>query len=295
VTLTLILCDVFAERALAGNSLTVVVHDEPLDATFMQALTRELRQFETVFVRRDGESRAHVRVFDLNRELAFAGHPLLGAGAALHALDGDASPARRTWELDVNGRVVPVSTTNSGAADFLARMDQGRPTLLGSADHDQTQRALEAFSLSAQNLAPDLVPEVMSTGLRYLVVPIADGLADAKVVHPQLETLLIELDAEFAYLLDVSAREGRHWENDGSIEDIATGSAAGVAGAYLVRHGLASADEEIVLRQGRFVGRPSALHVTVRGPASQPSSVQVAGPVTMVAHGILQPSVVEDQ
>ncbi|WP_030711941.1 hypothetical protein [Streptomyces sp. NRRL F-2580] len=29
--------------------------------------------------------------------------------------------------------------------------------------------------------------------------------------------------AQFAYLLDAAALEGRHWNNDGVVEDVATG------------------------------------------------------------------------
>ncbi|MFL6724705.1 MAG: PhzF family phenazine biosynthesis protein, partial [Sphingomicrobium sp.] len=44
------LVDVFAARPLSGNSLTVIVTDQPLDGALMQALTIELRQFETIFL-----------------------------------------------------------------------------------------------------------------------------------------------------------------------------------------------------------------------------------------------------
>jgi trans-2,3-dihydro-3-hydroxyanthranilate isomerase len=119
-------------------------------------------------------------------------------------------------------------------------------------------------------------------------VPIASGLAEARIVHPQLEHLLAELNAEFAYLLDVSTREGRHWENDGSLEDIATGSAAGAVGAFLVASGLAEANTTIILCQGRFVGRPSELHVHVHSHAGAIAGIEVAGPVAILAHGTLR-------
>lgn len=40
--------------------------------------------------------------------------------------------------------------------------------------------------------------------------------------------------ADFVYVLDIVNREGRTWDNAGLIEDIATGSAAGPSGAFLV-------------------------------------------------------------
>ena len=55
--------------------------------------------------------------------------------------------------------------------------------------------------------------------------------------------------------------EGRTWDNAGGVEDVATGSAAGPAAAYLAAHGLAAEGELIVINQGRFLGRPSRIAV----------------------------------
>lgn len=291
MTLALHLCDVFADRPLGGNSLPVVIHDEPLDTTFMQALTRELRQFETAFLSpTDRPGTFATRVFDLNTELAFAGHPLLGAAAILHDLHG--TRRREDWRLSIHGREVPLATTRSEhPGTYITHMDQGTPAFLATADAHQTRSAAGVFALDADDLAPGVPPQVVSTGLRYLVVPIISGLDRAHVVHPRLQELLASLDAQFAYLIDVHQCAGRHWENDGSLEDIATGSAAGVVGAFLVRHGFAQPGERIVLRQGEFVGRPSALHVTAHGTRADITRVELSGPVTMIARGMLQPEI----
>ena len=57
--LELYMCDVLAERPLTGNNLGIVLHDEPLTPQLMQALTRELRQFETDFLRPTSETQRH--------------------------------------------------------------------------------------------------------------------------------------------------------------------------------------------------------------------------------------------
>jgi predicted PhzF superfamily epimerase YddE/YHI9 len=87
------------------------------------------------------------------------------------------------------------------------------------------------------------------------------------------------------YVLDVSGREGRTWDNDGRVEDVATGSAAGPAAAYLVTHHLARAGEALTLAQGRFLNRPSELHATVSGPELR---VTVRGQVCFVGNGVLR-------
>jgi PhzF family phenazine biosynthesis protein len=280
MSLDLHLCDVFSELPLGGNSLTVVLHDEPVETTLMQALTRELRQFETVFVRRGS---LQTRVFDLNRELAFAGHPLLGAAAVLHDVEAPAS-ARRKARLALRDRQVTVTTDRKRPGVYRVELDAGHLALWRPVAREITARALTALSLEPTGLHDSVGCVVASTGLRYLIVPIERGIESARIVHPDLSELLAEVDAEFAYLLDVRAREGRHWENDGSVEDIATGSAAGVAGAFLVRHGFAGLGERVDIAQGRFTGRPSVLGVTV-GADDDPERIRVAGPVTLIARG----------
>ena len=57
--------DVFADRALAGNPLAVVLDSDGLDAAAMQAIAREFNLSETVFVfePRNPINTAAVRIF----------------------------------------------------------------------------------------------------------------------------------------------------------------------------------------------------------------------------------------
>jgi trans-2,3-dihydro-3-hydroxyanthranilate isomerase len=96
-----------------------------------------------------------------------------------------------------------------------------------------------------------------------------------------------QLGAKFVYVFHLPTMEGRTWDNMGRVEDIATGSAAGPRGAYLVRYGQAQAGIPIILHQGSFVGRPSSITVQVTGTAHAIASVQVSGDVAMVAHGVI--------
>jgi PhzF family phenazine biosynthesis protein len=75
------LIDVFGQRDFAGNPLAVVLDADGLDAETMQRITRWLNLSETTFLlpptTPDADYR--VRIFTLDRELPFAGHPTLGS------------------------------------------------------------------------------------------------------------------------------------------------------------------------------------------------------------------------
>jgi trans-2,3-dihydro-3-hydroxyanthranilate isomerase len=276
--------DVFATKAFTGNSLAVIPENPGLSTAQMLAITQELRHFETIFLSGSGEGGDVVaRVFDLFEELDFAGHPILGAAAVLHERAGD--PGMRRSRLHLPNKTVAV-TTRRTAAGYHAELDQGKPEFLATVPAQSRPEVAEALCLTEQALA-DLPLEVVSTGLRYLVVPVVGGLAEAKIVRSDFANLIARHGAQFAYLVDVNTLEGRHWNNDGVLEDVATGSAAGCVGAYLAKHHIVPVEEEFVLRQGRFTGRPSLLTVLPQGRPGDLRSVRVGGEVTMVARGTL--------
>ncbi len=85
--------DVFTDRALAGNSLAVFLDGRGLSTELMQSLAREMNLSETTFIF-PGDAAAEktrgirVRIFTVQEELPFAGHPTLGTAYVLHGLTG---------------------------------------------------------------------------------------------------------------------------------------------------------------------------------------------------------------
>ena len=280
--------DVFAEAPFTGNSVTVFLTGErPLPAGQMLAITQEFRHFESIFLAPAAdETRWRARVFDLTEELGFAGHPLLGAAAVLHDRLGG-GPSRQ-WTIELPAKTVTVRTTRD-AAGFRGTLDQGRPVFGRSVAGAGMAPILDGLGLTGTDLVPGLEPAVVSTGLRYLVIPVTAGaLARFAITAADFASRLAAVGAQYSYLLDPDAMEGRHWTNDGAVEDVATGSAAGTVGAYLARAGRAALNQRFVLHQGRFTGRPSALLVEPRGSNGEVETVLVGGHVAMVAAGTLR-------
>lgn len=75
------LVDVFGERPFTGNPLAVVLDAEGLTAEEMQGIARWFNLSETAFLFPPATRGAdyRVRIFTLERELPFAGHPTLGS------------------------------------------------------------------------------------------------------------------------------------------------------------------------------------------------------------------------
>jgi len=273
--------DVFAERPLAGNGLAVFVTEQALETRLMQALTRELRQFESIFLTASPEPNTFgARVFTMEEELPFAGHPAIGATAVLQERAGfDEYQAK----LILPAATVDLKSRRRGER-YDVCMNQGPLSFGLEVDDREAVSWLNCFGLESRHLDRKLPVCVASTGLPYLVIPVtSEGLAKARIASDQLERRLATVGARFVYLFDVEGSEGRTWDNAGAVEDIATGSAAGPVAGLLVRYGLAGKGQTILLRQGRFVGRPSEMRVAVCD--DDECDIILSGSVVTVAHG----------
>lgn len=286
--------DVFSRRAFQGNGLVVVLDSEGLTPELMQAVTREVRQFETVFLSDVdlGRRSARLRIFTQDEELGFAGHPVLGAAAVLHRLlsggQQDDLPDEQ-WALSVAGRTIEVRTSlragRTGRAGWVdVEMDQGVPEFGQTVVGERADALSSALGLTLDHLHPTLPMQVVGTGLAYLIVPVASGLDAARIRHPDFELLLRQIGAKFVYVLDPNRPEGRTWDNAGRVEDVATGSAAGPAAGYLMHHGVCRDDEPLLIHQGQYTGRPS----TIRVRPEPDGRLWVGGPVATVAEGRFQ-------
>lgn len=281
------LVDVFTSTPYRGNSLSVFPDAGGLSAGQMAQITGELRQFESIFLNPAGpQHHWQARIFDLFEELDFAGHPVLGAASVLHHQHaGDEVLGR--WTLELASGALTIETERRGLNAFHAVLPDMQAHFLGEPSDVPRAQVASWFSLITGDLDARLPLEVVSTGLRYLIVPVRNGaLARAGITHRELGAALADIGAEYAYLLDVDAKEGRHWNNDGVVEDAATGSAAGCVAAYLHRHGQLGDDQVAELRQGRFIGRPSRITISARSAAGG-VRVRVGGEVVLVGSGEL--------
>ncbi len=278
--------DVFANQAYSGNGLAVFLDTDNWPTEFMQTLTQEKQQFESVFLSQvevRNPFQAHARIFTVEEELPFAGHPILGAAAVLHRTRArDALEC--CWTIHLNSRSIAVRSKNLGD-HFECEMNQGQAHLGAPLHHADVDAVLQRLGLTQADLRSDLKPQVISTGLDYLILPIHSTAIDRVVFHgDDLESELAKLQAKFVFILDIEKREIRTWDNAGKVEDIATGSAAGPAAAFLYEHGLAQADQTVQIQQGRFRQRPSNLRVAKNAQGE----ILVSGGVWGISAGYLE-------
>ncbi|WP_229741315.1 PhzF family phenazine biosynthesis protein [Silvibacterium dinghuense] len=290
------LCDVFTTHRLAGNQLAVFVDAGGLSTDEMQALARETNLSETTFiVRRDAsverERGVLVRIFTTEEELPFAGHPTLGTATVIRALFPEWANAERVV-LDLKAGRVPVAFHRSGGIE-RGVMTQPRPVF--GRTHKPEELA-PLLGLAVEDLHAELLPQTVSTGLPFCVVPLrsVEALTRLRVDGHRANEYLARVAAEdadgpHAKFFYVIAEEGAHaWRSRMQFyngEDPATGSAAGCATAYLAARGVLAEGAELHLRQGIEMRRPSDIYSSFQRNDATVSEVRVGGSTVLVAEG----------
>jgi len=273
-----LIADVFTGAPLAGNQLGIFPDARGLSADLMQRATREMNYSETVFFLPPDDpaaADAHVRIFTPGRELPFAGHPTLGSAWVLGDLLG-----KDTVTLQLGIGLVPVELerdADTGEITF-GRMSQPVP---GVAAYDRVRELLAALGTPAYGLPV----EVYDNGPLHVYVEVATeaGLA---ALAPDMQAL-----ARLEIGVMCFSRTAAGWLSRnfcpyaGIPEDPATGSAAGPLAVHLARHGRIAFGEEIEIRQGEQVHRPSVLHARVDGTREKVERVLVGGQAVIVARG----------
>src|SRR5512132_2824357 len=117
--------DVFTQTPLSGNPLAIFPDAGELTDAEMQALAREMSLSETTFIfPRDAATEARegkkVRIFTVEAELPFAGHPTLGTALYLYASEST-KPAEIT--LDLKAGKIPVRFTANSENVGRERVD----------------------------------------------------------------------------------------------------------------------------------------------------------------------------
>jgi trans-2,3-dihydro-3-hydroxyanthranilate isomerase len=284
--------DVFTQTPLAGNPLAIFTDARGLNDGEMQALAREMNLSETTFILpRDAATEARegkkVRIFTVEQELPFAGHPTLGTALYLYTLESNQKkPAEIT--LDLKAGKIPVRFTansESAAADrvdgqVFGEMRQRDPEFGSALSREEVARVI---GIAVNEISLEWPIQPVSTGLTFTMVPFRNRqtLSHLKFNYMQAAEFLKKTGANFFYFLCPERRDGqletraRMFFYGG--EDPATGSAAGCAISWMVQHGVAKSDEQVVIRQGIECRRPSDMYVRATREGGRVTNVRVGG------------------
>jgi trans-2,3-dihydro-3-hydroxyanthranilate isomerase len=235
--------------------------------------------------RTEQERGVRVRIFTVQEELPFAGHPTLGTAFAVRG-SGKAKEVR----LELNVGTIPVRFEDPDGKPAFGEMTQLNPVF--GAVHERATIA-EVTGIPLSDLDPELPVQTVSTGVPFTILPLR-GLGAAMRLKLNVERSLEYLSAsgsKFFYCVtretaDPAARlHARMIFYNG--EDPATGSASGCAAAWMAQHGVAKPDERVMIEQGVEMKRPSRIFVRASRHNDRVVNVRVGGNVVEVLRGEL--------
>jgi trans-2,3-dihydro-3-hydroxyanthranilate isomerase len=282
--------DVFAAKRLEGNSLAVFLDGRGLTDSEMQSIAKEMNLSETTFILpRDPsierERGVRVRIFTVQEELPFAGHPTLGTAFALGAESGAKEVA-----LELNVGKVPVRFEDRSGEPAFGEMSQIDPDL--GIKHER-EAVARATGLRSEDFDATLPIQTISTGLSFTIAPIKSLalIRNLQVDLNRAAEYLAKVNGKFFYFVaretvDPEARlHARMLFYNG--EDPATGSAAGCTAAWMVAHGVAKSDERVLIEQGVEMQRPSRIFVRASRVDNRIVNVRVGGNAVEIMRGEL--------
>jgi len=280
--------DVFSSNPLEGNSLAVFSDARGLTDAEMQAIAKEMNLSETTFVfprdpNTERESGVRVRIFTVQEELPFAGHPTLGTAFSIRN-----GRTAKEIALELNVGKVPVRFEQTQGQPVFGEMTQVDPVF--GAVHEG-EAVARATGLNVDDFDSSLPIQTVSTGLPFTVTPLKSLAVIQKMrvdLHRASE-YLERTGGRFFYFVTretVDSAAGLHarmlFYNG---EDPATGSAAGCTAAWMVEHGVAQPEQRVLIEQGIEMQRPSRIFVRASKHDNRIVNVRVGGNAIEVIRG----------
>jgi len=250
------LVDVFGSAEFSGNPLAVIADGEGLDTEQMLTIARWLNLSETCFLLppTDPDADYLVRIFTLQRELPFAGHPTLGTCHAWLARGGTPRNGDRIVQ-ECGAGLIPLRRGAGGLAFAAPPMVRE-----GRVDEPQVQELAGLLGIDRSEIVeaswvdngPGWIGLLLDSADKVLALEPArshDKRVDVGVIGPY------PADAELAFELRVFFSD----HHGAILEDPVTGSFNASAAQWMLGSGRAKAP--YVAAQGARLGRAGRIAI----------------------------------
>lgn len=266
----------FAKVSGGGNPAAVVLNAENLSQEMMQETAKIIGVSETAFVMASEKADYRIRYFTPVSEVGLCGHATIAVFSLLKELkiirDGE-------YFLETAAEVLKVMISGKEVL-----MDMQKATFY---NHIDASIVADTLNISPEDLMDGPYPQVVSTGLKDLIIPlkskaILDGIVpDFRKIERISEMNGIEGYHLFALDENVTAWTRNFAPLLGIPEESATGTASGALAAYLYCHGLLRENQkrDLIFRQGESMGRPSEIRVVMTASDKDIERIQVGGSV----------------
>lgn len=255
----------FTANGENGNPAGVVPRAEGLSDERMSSIATEVNLAETAFVSRSDLATRRVRFFTPTVEVPLCGHATIATWSLLHQL-GEVAAGTHTQET--NAGILGVEIESNG----LVFMEQAPATFY---EEVGSTKIADLLGLEGIDFHDSLRPQIISTGIKDLLIPVQDKAVLAKV-QPDLQRI-----AEFSRQHDISgfhlfallddgqsvAATRNFAPADGIPEECATGTSNDALLCLLRQKGLLPQQDIYRVEQGEAMNRLSYIYGTFKDQA----------------------------
>jgi PhzF family phenazine biosynthesis protein len=267
----------FAKTAEGGNAAGVVLDADDFQAEDMKKIAKILGHSETAFVSKSEVADFKVRFFTPEEEVDLCGHATI---ATFHTMveQGRIQPGKYTQETKAGVLQVEVKD------DHTIMMNQNAPLYL---DIVSREEVADSLNISISEMVDGLPTQVVSTGLRDIMVPIKN-LEMLSAIKPDFAKVT-EISRKYntigyhLFALETLGEANAHTRNlaplYGIPEESATGTSNGALASYLFEYREINKKEasHLVIEQGYSMNKPSEIIVELETNEKNIDGVKVGG------------------
>ncbi len=267
----------FAKTSEGGNGAGVVLAADYLSDKEMQTIAAILGFSETAFVLNSILADFKVRFFTPYEEVDLCGHATIGTFFTMAAL-GYIKPGNYLQETKAGILGIEIKEDSS------IMMSQPLPVFYETIDKS---KIADSLNIDITNIHDDLPVQIVSTGLRDIIVPIknSDVLYSIKPDYKKI----IDISRKYCAVgYHVFSLETNNYTTAccrnfaplfGIPEESATGTSNGALGCFLYQYGKINFDQtsHIVIEQGYAMKKPSEILVSLAVEENKIAGVKVGG------------------
>lgn len=265
-----------------GNPAGVVLNAEKLSDIQKKEIAAKIGFSETAFVEKSDKANFKVTFFTPTEEVDLCGHATIATYSLLLKL-GQIKPGEFTQELKAG--ILKVSVEK----DSKVIMDQSLPIF---SDPVSPEEVASILGVSVNDISStNLIPQILSTGLRDIIVPISSREILNKIV-PNLKamsSLNKKTDTIGFHIFTFDVVNSKATANSrnfaplyGINEESATGSSTGALACYIYKYGRLKGNlENLVFEQGYSMNKPSEIIVSLNVDTGKITRVRVGGKASL--------------
>lgn len=267
----------FAKSIEGGNPAAVVLNADALSENDMKKIAGIIGFSETAFIMKSNKADFKVRFFTPTEEVDLCGHATVGVFSLLLSL-GKVKPGVYTQETRAG--ILKVEANK----DMSIIMNQTTPSFYEIISKSEIA---DSLNITTAGIQEDLPVQVVSTGLRDIIVPIKN-IEILKSIRPDFDKVSAvsrKYNSTGYHLFTFETVNGAdaHCRNFaplyGISEESATGTSSGALASYLFNHDKITPKtaENIVFEQGYTMKKPSEIIVSLKIHDKNIIEVKVGG------------------